>query len=364
MIQFIKIILFVLSFLLIFSTSVFAVFNISNTPSNISENEAFSVTISLTISGSAGNSYYLRAAFSHPDTTTSYFGYTKNNTGSWYNGKPPPLDYTQFYQVTMNQDNSWTGTIEVKPDPENSSFKGTGDYNFKVGRYTRTGSGPTWSDNSLTITVTSLPTATPSPSPSPSPTLTPSSAKGMYKINEVKDKDGNVLSSVKIYVDGTYIHHYAPETLSFCDGCRCDLAVNCGFGFHTISLEKAGFENWSETKTISSGDSYEVNPTMSPLSSSPSPVFSATPTPTQKSILSKTSTFSPTPKILTTGISLILGEEATLSGAAVSEEASEEPEAIPEAKKNFLPKILFGGVVLAVLGMIISVFLLEKRRRM
>lgn len=151
---------------------VFGAFSISSTPSSVAEDGSFSVTINLTISGSAGNNYYLRAAFSHQDTPTSYFGYTKDNSGSWYNGTPSPIDHTKFYQITMDSGNSWAGTIDVKPDTSSTVYKGAGNYNFKVGRYTAAGSGPTWSDNSVTIAITATTTPTPSPTPSPSPTPT------------------------------------------------------------------------------------------------------------------------------------------------------------------------------------------------
>ncbi|MBI4058875.1 hypothetical protein HY404_01390 [Candidatus Microgenomates bacterium] len=152
-----------LLFLFTFHHKAQAAFSISNVPASVADNESFSVTISLTISNSAGNNYYLRAALAHPDAPSSYFGYTKNNAGSWYNGKPSPLDYTQFYQITMNSDNSWSGTIEVKPDAESSYYKGEASYTLKVGRYTQAGSGPTWADNSTTLNITVSATPTPTP---------------------------------------------------------------------------------------------------------------------------------------------------------------------------------------------------------
>ncbi|PIS14616.1 hypothetical protein COT64_01650, partial [Candidatus Shapirobacteria bacterium CG09_land_8_20_14_0_10_39_12] len=72
-----------------------------------------------------------------------------------------------------------------------------------------------------------------------------------YKINEVKNSEGVVLSQVKIYVDGFYVHHYASETLTFCEGCYCDdgsateSKVSCNFGNHTISLQKTGYVEWN-----------------------------------------------------------------------------------------------------------------------
>lgn len=177
-----------LTFLLFFfisKTPVFAAtFTFSGISSSIADNESFFVNVYLSISSSAGNSYYIRAAFSHPDSSTSYFGYTKNNTGNWYNATSP-IDKTQFYKVTMGTDNQWSGTIEVKPDPDSSSYKGTGSYNFKLGRYTESGSTVKWCDDEATgcsiesvsimasATPTSVPTNTPIPTNTPTPTKTP-----------------------------------------------------------------------------------------------------------------------------------------------------------------------------------------------
>lgn len=99
------------------------------------------------------------------------------------------------------------------------------------------------------------------PESSPSPESNPTAE---YKINEVKDENGNTLSSTKVYVDGKYTHHYAPETLEFCDSCYCDSSqeIACGFGEHTIKLTKTGYEPWSETKTFSAGNSFEANPVL------------------------------------------------------------------------------------------------------
>lgn len=114
--------------------------------------------------------------------------------------------------------------------------------------------------------------------------VTPSAT---YKINEVKNESGSVLSSVKIYVDDVYVHHYAPETLTFCEDCTCDTYVDCGFGDHTISLQKTGYQEWSESETINVGESYEVNPIMLVVM----PTLTATPT------LTPTPTSTPIPTI-------------------------------------------------------------------
>src|SRR4030043_1698097 len=151
---------------------------------------------------------------------------------------------------------------------------------------------PTREASNLSSSSSPTPTPPPTPRPSPSllpvsPTPSPSQNSATYQINEVKNEDDDLLSSVKVYLDDVYLHHYAPETLTFCDGCQCDTYVSCGFDEHTIRLEKTDYDDWSETKTIQEGDFYEVNPVMnlshsendSLLSPSPSPSSSSTPSP-------------------------------------------------------------------------------------
>ena len=134
-----------------------------------------------------------------------------------------------------------------------------------------------------TVIITTAPTVIqPTPTPAPTP------AKAVYQINEVKNEKGEVLSSVKIYVDDQYLHHYAPEVLEFCDTCFCDddKKVACGFGEHVIRLEKNGYQDWEETKEIKAGDAYSVNPVMAFL-------LSPTPSPT----VTPVSSLSPTGRI-------------------------------------------------------------------
>lgn len=206
------------------------------------------------------------------------------------------------------------------------------------------------------IFIVSTPTSTATISPSPlhltsglTPTVivtpTPASTKAVYQINEVKNEKGEVLSSVKIYVDDQYLHHYAPEVLEFCDTCFCDddKKVECGFGEHVIRLEKNGYQDWEETKEIKAGDTYSVNPVMAFL---PSPTPSPTATPV--SSLSPTGRISPSPSLAITSLLLsqissspllpfadfalapkkIMGEEEEVleesSGQVLGEEKKEE----------------------------------------
>lgn len=191
MLKILSLILF-LFFFFFPQTTLAAAFTFEGAPPSISDNQSFTINVTLSINNSAGKSYYIRAAFSHPDSSTSYFGYTKNNTGDWYNGEPK-IDKTQFYKVIMDEGDQKTFTIEVKPDSESTFYKNKGPatYNFKLGRYTELGTSPTWCDNkttystgycniaSISISSASTPTPTPilspilTPTPTPSPTPTP-----------------------------------------------------------------------------------------------------------------------------------------------------------------------------------------------
>ena len=146
--------------------------------------------------------------------------------------------------------------------------------------------------------ITETPTPTQTSTPTPTTTVTPTSSKSTYKINSVKDSDGAVISNIKIYVDGNYTHHYAPETITFCTGCHCDdsNSVSCELGPHTIKLVKESYADWSEQKTFNPGDNFEVNPILSKTTADNTPTSTPTTTTTPtKSPTPKTS--SPTPKV-------------------------------------------------------------------
>lgn len=158
--------------LLLLATPVYAAtVGLSNVPASTNDEQEFAVAV--TVSGAAANTTnYLRAAFYSEVAPTSYFGYTFNHLGNWYNGSPSPIDPHQFLQIQIGADGTWSGELKAKVDTEDSDFKGSGNYNFKVGRYTASGTSVSdWSASSLvSITIT---TPSPSPSPSPSPTSSP-----------------------------------------------------------------------------------------------------------------------------------------------------------------------------------------------
>ena len=83
-----------------------------------------------------------------------------------------------------------------------------------------------------------------------------------WEIRNATDVGGNVLSAARVFVDNIYIGHYAPELLTFCTGCTCDTVVPCGFGTHTVTVKKTGYKDWSNTRTLNSGDSFADTPVL------------------------------------------------------------------------------------------------------
>lgn len=151
-------------------------FLVSNLPSQINSNQSFNVTITLSLPANPSTAFFLKGAFKKSGGS-NYFGLTKVS-GSWIkNGE----GFLNQYQITTNNSGDWSGNLEIKPDSEDSGFTGSNDYIFKVGRYTSSGSGPTWSneatikiisagsDQGRTLTDISSPTTSPSSSPSNQP---------------------------------------------------------------------------------------------------------------------------------------------------------------------------------------------------
>lgn len=83
--------------------------------------------------------------------------------------------------MTTDSSGNWSGSMEVKADPDDKGYTGTDDYIFKVGKYNSADSSPSvfWSNNESTIKIISTesdeggnltndssPTISPSGSPS------------------------------------------------------------------------------------------------------------------------------------------------------------------------------------------------------
>lgn len=135
----------------------------SHAPSTIDELQEFEVDVNLVCTGCTSDSYIRGVLY---PSGTSYFGYTKNNDGTWINA--PGGSCTQYYKIAPSDlvEGSWSGKLAIKPDVSSPFYNSPGDYVFKVGRYT-TSCSTTWSTET-TITITG-----PSPTPTSVPTITP-----------------------------------------------------------------------------------------------------------------------------------------------------------------------------------------------
>lgn len=138
---------------------------------------------SVRLSGLSPNSkYYLKGAFSKSGST-NYFGYTKVNSNFVKNSEA----YTSQYEITTTGEGKWEGEMGFKADQSDSGFSASGDYDFKVGRYSNLGSGPTWSNVvslrlEKTVVGNVAVSATIKPIKSPTPTKVASSANSSTAI--------------------------------------------------------------------------------------------------------------------------------------------------------------------------------------
>lgn len=127
-------------------------FIISNIPSQINSDQSFNATVNLSLPDYPNTNFYLKGAFKKSDGS-NYFGLTKVGSGWVKNGS----SYSDQYSITTDSSGNWSGNLEIQPDSNDSGFSGTGDYIFKVGRYTNSGSGPSWSnETSIKIIVVAI----------------------------------------------------------------------------------------------------------------------------------------------------------------------------------------------------------------
>lgn len=172
---------------------------LSSTQTSINSGDEFNVDVKFSISSANGTIYYLRGVFYQ--TAGNYCGYTWNGN-SWYNG-PYSVNsgWQQLLAVTVNQ-SSWSGQLKAKIDPSDGNCQSSGNYYFKIQRYTNGGSGSFDDQNSLSLNVfvptptpTPLPTSTPLPTPSNTPTPKPSPTKTLLPTNQENITDTNASSS-------------------------------------------------------------------------------------------------------------------------------------------------------------------------
>ena len=131
--------------------------------------DEFPVDVEFNISAKDGTLYYLRGAF-FLEGSTKYCGLTWNGQ-DWFAG-PYSTDsgWMHFLQIST-QSSSWSGRLKAKIDPNDTGCSSSGDYHFKIQRFTASGS-PTFDSQNEQIVHVTIPTPTPTPMPTPTPTPT------------------------------------------------------------------------------------------------------------------------------------------------------------------------------------------------
>lgn len=162
-----------LGFVLLFAPSAFASsLTLISSITSLDNTTEFPVDVTLSLSAQDGTVYYLRGVF-YQAGGQNYCGFTWNGT-SWFSGPYTTNNgWKSFLPITITN-NTWTGQIKAKIDPTDSGCQKTGQYLFKIERFTGSGSGSYDTQNELNLTIT-IPTPTPSPTDvlSPTPTQKP-----------------------------------------------------------------------------------------------------------------------------------------------------------------------------------------------
>lgn len=174
-------------------------FTISNVPSQTNSDQSFNVSVNLFLPNNPDNTFYLKGAFKKSDSS-NYFGLTKVS-GSWIkNGST----YSNQYPITTDSSGNWSGNLEVQPDSEDSGFTGSGDYIFKIARYTSSGSGPIWSNES-TINIVSVESSDQggTSADNSSSATTPSSSPQPEQSSKTKSSSQSKRSNTLVYHSAT-----------------------------------------------------------------------------------------------------------------------------------------------------------------
>src|SRR3989338_6567798 len=127
--------------------------------------QELSVPLELKINSVDGTVYYLRGAF-YKEGTSQYCGYTWSGS-EWYNGPYTSAEgWKKLLAVTIASDSAKT-EIKVKVDLNDSRCRESGDYIFKVIRYTEAGNSSSDEQTPLKVRI-----ALPSPTATTAPSVT------------------------------------------------------------------------------------------------------------------------------------------------------------------------------------------------
>lgn len=169
-----RVVALLIFFLFLFTGDVFATLSLSldAVPGEIDADQEFIGNVSLSCTNCSDS--YLRGAF-FSSGATDYFGYTRNDSGDWVNASNPKTIYFHILPV----ESSWSGQLRFRFDKE----KAPGNYQFKVMRYTGSGSKSGETD-SFPVNVIAPATPTPTATIIVTPTSTPTSTSASSAITK------------------------------------------------------------------------------------------------------------------------------------------------------------------------------------
>lgn len=150
----------------------FTVDNALVSGSELSVNASISGLI--TSSCSSEGKCYLQGTLRQP--AKNYFGQTQNNVGTWVDYvSSPELEYIQSTFFSFQPiSGSWSGQVKMRFSTEDAEYKGPGDYELKLRRFSGNSKNFSGESNTLMVALTAaLPTLTPTPTTNPTSTSTP-----------------------------------------------------------------------------------------------------------------------------------------------------------------------------------------------
>lgn len=136
---------------------------------SIAQSDEVPIDASLIIQNDS--TYYLRGVF-YISGSSKYCGYTYNGQNFYSEPVTTNDGWKNFFPVSTSE-GSWSGQLKVKFDPGKSYCQESGEYAFKIQRYTQSGSASFDDQNELVFSVTvPTPTSTVTDTPKPQPTAT------------------------------------------------------------------------------------------------------------------------------------------------------------------------------------------------
>lgn len=133
------------------------IFEVTNIPGEINSDQEFETQVRVKLTDKPNTVFYIKGAFKK-EGSSNYFGETKVNS-EWIKNN---AKYSKQFKITTDQDGLWEGKIIVKPGDGDSGFEGSGDYLFRIAKYSESGTGPVWSnDSNIKINAAANPSANP-----------------------------------------------------------------------------------------------------------------------------------------------------------------------------------------------------------